>query len=101
MNDEKTLAVEANPQFRERLHQERQELLITRYRLLLIVACFVYPSFLGLDAIDWRPFIGTFAVIRAVVVANYLVCLALLYTKFGRRIALPLVLVLLRFCLRL
>jgi signal transduction histidine kinase len=90
MNDEKTLAVEANPQFRERLHQERQELLITRYRLLLIVACFVYPSFLGLDAIDWRPFIGTFAVIRAVVVANYLVCLALLYTKFGRRIALPL-----------
>jgi signal transduction histidine kinase len=79
-----------NQVFAERLGKERCEALTSGIRYLLILACFIYPSFYGLDLITTREYHLTFLGFRLFVVFNYLLGIALLSTSLGSKIAGPL-----------
>jgi signal transduction histidine kinase len=81
---------EQNPAFKERLREEGRDLLHSGIRFLLAIACFLYPSFYGLDIVVSPENHLSFLTLRLFVVFNYLVGIALLHSRFGRKIAGPL-----------
>lgn len=82
--------IESDPIFKERLFQEALDLLVSRTRYLLIIACFLYTSFWGLDWVSTADHAGLFLAIRLVVMVNYLLGILLLSRPIGRRIAVAL-----------
>jgi signal transduction histidine kinase len=81
---------EQNPVFKERLKEEGRDLLHSSIRGLLVIACFLYMSFYGLDFVVSPENHLSFLALRFLVLLNYLVGIALLGSKFGRKIAGPL-----------
>ncbi len=90
MSEPKAQTIENSPHFVERLNKESHALLVSRLRYLLIIACFLYSSFIGLDFAATSRYAILFTIIRLVVVANYLLGIFLLSTEFGRRYAVAL-----------
>jgi|GEM_PF-883268 signal transduction histidine kinase len=80
---------EKNPVFKERLKEEGRDLLHSSIRYLLVIACFLYTSFYGLDIVVYPDNHPAFLALRLLVVLNYLIGIALLRSKFGRKIAGP------------
>jgi len=81
---------EETPVFQERLQKEGREDLKNGIRFLLILACFIYPSFYGLDLITSQEHHFFFLKLRLLVVFHYLIGIALLSSKYGTKIAVPL-----------
>lgn len=81
---------EVNPVFKERLKEEGRDLLHSSIRDLLVIACFLYMSFYGLDFVVSPENHLSFLALRFLVLLNYLVGIALLGSKFGRKLAGPL-----------
>ncbi len=83
--------IEQSPIFLERLKKEGSEALESGIRYLLILACFIYMSFYGLDFMASPEHHLTFLALRLFVVFNYLVGIALLSSgRIGKKIANPL-----------
>jgi hypothetical protein len=90
MDDIENQKVEQTPIFKKRLEEEGRDLLVSRVRYVLIIACFLYPSFYGLDIIVSPEHHLVFLWLRLFVLLNYLVGIALLSSKHGLKIAAPL-----------
>lgn len=82
--------VEQSPIFRERLKEEGRDLLFSSVRYVLILACFLYTSFYGLDIVASPEHHLIFLGLRLFVLLNYLAGLVLLSSKHGSAIAGPL-----------
>ncbi len=90
MSEAQSPTLEQTPQFRERLVFETHELLVSRLRYLLIIACFLYSAFVILDFATSPEHAWLFLAMRLFVIVNYIAGIALLATQVGRKIVLPL-----------
>jgi len=87
MKDLDSKKIEQNPIFLERLKKEGREQLQSGIRYILILGCFLYASFFGLDIIASSEHHLIFLELRLFVVLNYLIGIAVLSSKFGSKIA--------------
>ncbi|MGA3083405.1 MAG: ATP-binding protein [Thermodesulfobacteriota bacterium] len=87
MNDTGSKKIEQDPIFLERLKKEGREQLQSGVRYILILGCFLWASFYGLDIIASPEHHLTFLGLRLFVVLNYLIGIAVLSSKFGSKIA--------------
>ena len=90
MDDIDSQKVEQTPIFQERLKDEGRDLLVSRLRNVLILGCFLYTSFYGLDIMAAPENHLIFLGLRLFVLLNFLVGIALLSSKHGPIIAAPL-----------
>jgi len=81
--------LEKTPVFKERLKEEGLDLLMSSVRYVLIIACFLYPSFYVLDIVVSPEHHLIFLELRLFVLLNYLAGLVLLSSKHGPKIAEP------------
>lgn len=90
MDDIDSQKVEQTPIFQERLKDEGRDLLVSRLRNVLILGCFLYTSFYGLDIMAAPENHLIFLGLRLFVLLNFVVGIALLSSKHGPIIAAPL-----------
>ena len=90
MDDIDSQKVEQTPIFQERLKDEGRDLLVSRLRNVLILGCFLYTSFYGLDIMAAPEHHLIFLGLRLFVLLNFVVGIALLSSKHGPIIAAPL-----------
>jgi len=90
MDDIDSQKVEQTPIFKERLKDEGRDLLMSRLRNVLILGCFLYTSFYGLDVVAALEHHLIFLELRMFVMLNFVAGIALLSSKHGPIIAAPL-----------
>lgn len=90
MDDIDSQKVEQTPIFKERLKDEGRDLLMSRLRNVLILGCFLYTSFYGLDVVAAPEHHLIFLELRMFVMLNFVAGIALLSSKHGPIIAAPL-----------
>ncbi len=82
--------IEQDPIFLERLKKEGRERLQSEFRYILILSCFIWTSFYGLDIITSPEHHLTFLGLRLLVVLNYVIGIVVLSSKLGSKIGGPL-----------
>ena len=82
--------IEQTPIFQARFNDEGCEILVSHLKLVLTVGALLYASFFGLDYALAPKHQMIFLGLRLFVVFNHLAGVALLFTKFGPKIASPL-----------
>jgi signal transduction histidine kinase len=90
MDDIDSQKVEQTPVFKQRLKDEGRDLLMSRLRNVLILGCFLYTSFYGLDIVAAPEHSLIFLGLRLFVMLNFVAGIALLSSKYGPIIAAPL-----------
>ncbi len=90
MDDVDSQKVEQTPIFKKRLEDEGRDLLMSRLRNVLILGCFLYTSFYGLDIVAAPEHHLIFLGLRLFVMLNFVAGIALLSSKHGPIIAAPL-----------
>ena len=82
--------IEQTPIFKERFNDEGREILVSNLKLVLSVGALLYASFFVLDYALAPDHKMTFLGLRLFVVFNHLTGFALLFSKFGSKLAAPL-----------